>query len=843
MGWLSRCLHGEANLGYSFSKSLGGGTISLFGFILASPFNLMSFFFEPKDMPKFFTILYLCKLSTAGVTCLCYIRNRFPALGMHGVLFAAAYALMLSNFSSGSNVMWLDGVYMLPLVLLGVYRLVQSRARALLFVSVALMTIFNWYSSYISCLTSVLFFFIEIFLQKKKPKQFLYLGFDYAVTMILALLASMVLFYPVIKYMSNSSAISGSGSTMGTLTAFSEFSMSPLDYIGTYYFANTMYSPWGNMPISGIVLLFSASLLFIDTISLRVKLLFVACLLFSYISCAWTPFATVWTGLVRADSFMPRYSYSINFILILFSCFALNGHLAKRRSLRYYLIHFGISSIIIALLFVICSKFGVINIGIQLFFQVSAIVIFGILSAILLINSQYYRHITRGSSLCVNHILPSLFCCILLGLLFVVEQSYEIKKNGMEDLTGPRISVSNYSNYIDNLSQQQASWQDGSFFRTEKYTFSSVSDSYISLPSGDNLASGLHSLSHYSSATQQPVNTLLGNLGYCLTPGTRAITYYNSPMLLTDTIFGIRYVYGQAVPPFGLEQIGDSGLPLETKASVYRNSDAFSIGFSVPKDIADTSWESNPFKNQNSWASSLLGAEIEPYRMLDVAVIDSVQCQIDHSSIPKSVVLTNEDAVHSFLIKVTEDGPVYIFPKSSEYSAVFINGVFKQTTGNWEFDTNAIQLGDYEKDDVIEVSVIPLSGNLDASVEIFSSQLDKSVYSSFVDVFQNRQLKVDKFSDGYIAGHISVGQDCRLMLTIPIEDGWTIKINGRDVEAAGVDGLMCVPLVVGDNEVELKYCIPGLRTGFVLCLVGIFGFAAFNLFMNRGVRRKDHYES
>lgn len=45
--WLKRVVNGEANIAYSFGKSLGDNTIGLWSFYLSSPFNLLLFFFIP----------------------------------------------------------------------------------------------------------------------------------------------------------------------------------------------------------------------------------------------------------------------------------------------------------------------------------------------------------------------------------------------------------------------------------------------------------------------------------------------------------------------------------------------------------------------------------------------------------------------------------------------------------------------------------------------------------------------------------------------------------------------------------------------------------------------------
>ena len=47
--YLQNVLRGEANLGYTFTKSLGGNSIALYAYYLASPINLLLPLFQKED--------------------------------------------------------------------------------------------------------------------------------------------------------------------------------------------------------------------------------------------------------------------------------------------------------------------------------------------------------------------------------------------------------------------------------------------------------------------------------------------------------------------------------------------------------------------------------------------------------------------------------------------------------------------------------------------------------------------------------------------------------------------------------------------------------------------------
>ena len=158
-------LAGRNDIGYTFSKELGGTNIGTFSYYLASPFNFLVIFFPKTELHVFFDFLISIKLGTAAVTCAFFFRHRFSEKlqPKYIVLLSVAYAFMQYNITQCSNIMWLDGVYMLPLILLGVYKLLAINNLRFLSITVGLAIIFNWYSAGVDCLFAIIWLFFEMF--------------------------------------------------------------------------------------------------------------------------------------------------------------------------------------------------------------------------------------------------------------------------------------------------------------------------------------------------------------------------------------------------------------------------------------------------------------------------------------------------------------------------------------------------------------------------------------------------------------------------------------------------------------------------------------------------------
>ena len=127
------------------------------------------------------------------------------------VILSVSYGLCQYSIAQSCNLMWLDGVYMLPLILLGVYHMVCEKTAWKLAVPVALSILFNWYTGGINCLFSGIWLFLELCLyatslpfSKKVLKSCLKSILYYIFSMFSGVLCSCILFLPTISAMRNS---------------------------------------------------------------------------------------------------------------------------------------------------------------------------------------------------------------------------------------------------------------------------------------------------------------------------------------------------------------------------------------------------------------------------------------------------------------------------------------------------------------------------------------------------------------------------------------------------------------------------------------------------------------
>lgn len=161
--YLGHLLRGDADVLYTFSKAIGGDMAGLFGYYLLSPLNLISVFFQPDEMPVFILVLTLLKIGFCGLTMHLYLQN----LGHSPFvcLFSTAYALMSYNIAYQQNIMWLDGVILLPLIVWGIDDISRNGKVLLYTLSLAAGLAANFYIGYMLCVFSVLYFLVHFLLK------------------------------------------------------------------------------------------------------------------------------------------------------------------------------------------------------------------------------------------------------------------------------------------------------------------------------------------------------------------------------------------------------------------------------------------------------------------------------------------------------------------------------------------------------------------------------------------------------------------------------------------------------------------------------------------------------
>lgn len=152
-------LRGEASIAYTFERALGGEFMGMFAYYLASPFSIIVALFPEGMITESLLVMILLKCGLCGLTFGIYIEHTRKRNPLATVMFSTMYALCAYAVVMQHNTMWTDNLIFLPMVLLGMERLIKYGRFRLYIVSLAWCVFSNFYIGYMMCIFAAIYFF------------------------------------------------------------------------------------------------------------------------------------------------------------------------------------------------------------------------------------------------------------------------------------------------------------------------------------------------------------------------------------------------------------------------------------------------------------------------------------------------------------------------------------------------------------------------------------------------------------------------------------------------------------------------------------------------------------
>jgi len=154
---------------FSMFGAMGGNFYGNFAYYLTSPLTWITVFFSLESLPDIIYIITLVKIGACGLTFSLYLAyvSKEKCYKLSILLLSCSYALMSYNIAYALNLMWLDGVMMLPLVLIGIERVLKEEKGYFLVFAVGFTLILNYYIAYMIAIFCV-FYTVAKLIELKK---------------------------------------------------------------------------------------------------------------------------------------------------------------------------------------------------------------------------------------------------------------------------------------------------------------------------------------------------------------------------------------------------------------------------------------------------------------------------------------------------------------------------------------------------------------------------------------------------------------------------------------------------------------------------------------------------
>lgn len=321
--WLNQVIKHQTidSLMYSFSLSFGGSTVGLLGYYLLSPFNILLIPFSTKWLPVGVQIVSMLKICCCGLTMYHYLSRRFQKECYGAVLFAGMYALMGYTVTQQSNIMWLDGVILLPVLLLNIYYLITGRKQLCYSLWIAAAIITDFYIAYMIILFSFVYFLAEWVMLKetRRWREFFKTALGLVGYTLLGIGLSSVVFLPVL-YEIFSIGRGGAGGVAESLSALfrikKDVFMLPLKCLIGAYDKQQLINGLPNIYVSLCCAPFLAVFFLDRRNSKQERMCYAVAFLLLLFSFASIGLNQIWHGFTYTSGSNYRYSFCMSFLMI-----------------------------------------------------------------------------------------------------------------------------------------------------------------------------------------------------------------------------------------------------------------------------------------------------------------------------------------------------------------------------------------------------------------------------------------------------------------------------------------------------------------------------------------------
>lgn len=798
---LRNILHGSDSLFYTFTSGLGLNFYALISYYLGSFFSPFVYFFSLKSMPDAIYLFTLLKVACMGLTSFYSLRQLYPkVLKPFTVILSSSYALMSFAISQIEINMWLDVFILLPLIILGLNRLLNQKKFILYYLTLTILFIQNYYFGYMVAIFLVLYFLVQISKEnhwKIRGRQFV----DFTVVSILAGLSSCVMLLPT--YLD----LSTHGEKFSTFTEWFTENSWFLDLFAKNFVGAYDTTKFGSIPMIyvGIFPLILAIIFFtIKSIKWQTRLAYGIVLLLIIASFYLEPLDLMWQGMHSPNMFLHRYSWAFSLIVILLAAETLSR--LKELTVKHYLI--GIVPLGLGFLTTVLLK------NHYQFLEAPQIIItFSFLAAYTIILISYAK----------QYLTFNLF--ISFTLLFTVFETslntyYQITALNSEWVFPSRQSYELNLTDTEKLIQKSQKLNT-TFYRTEEL---------LPQTGNDSMKYNYHGISQFSSIRNTTSSSTLDRLGFKST-GTNLNLRYQNNTLLMDSLFAVKYNLSETdVNKFGFRYLDNSG-----NTSLYENQYASQLAILTNGLYKDIDFSVNTLDNQTNWMNNLTG--------LSEKYFTRVASQLSGGAnlLNGRVTTSNDGQLNShadYNLTVAPNTQLYISVPNITFSnensqkvQITVNGKTAEYTTDNAY--TFFDLGYFEDSQTLHVTLsFPENNQVSFNQPNFYA-LDTTSYQKAMEIINRQKVKVTTNKNTVTATY-KADKASSLLFTIPYDKGWTATQNGQKITLSKAqDGFMKVDVKSGKGKVVLTYLPTGFKEGTMLSSVGLLLFICYNIARKR----------
>ena len=821
-------ISGSENLIYSWTSGLGSCFLGNYFNYLSSPLGFLIIFFGHKGITEAIATMILIKAALSASTFTYYIKRSLHSQNYVTVSFGVMYSFCGYMLAYYWNVMWLDAMVLLPIVLLGIERIIDNGKMKTFIISLALTMFSNYYMSYMLCIFSVIYFIyyffsnysiVDIVDRKTKNRKritnnrFLRSGVIFTIAAITAAGLMACVLLPVYEVLKSSSATSNIFPT--------EFK----SYFSFYdFFANHLANLTTTIRSSGdhvlpnvycgiFTLILAPLYFFTKSISKKEKFATLALLTVLLLSFNVNYLNYIWHGFHWPNDLPYRQSFIYSFVLLVIAYKTFIR--AKEFNTRH---------------------FAAVGTGLVLF--------------VMLIQEMTSKNVT-ASSVTLSIILIVLYVCIIaifldkkfrtasvaaLLVICVCSEAVMCDSNTMSISVNKESYVSGYDEFRD-VKEKLDTIEDGDFYRMELTDLRTRMD-----PSWLNY----NGVSVFSSMASEKVSKLqhkLGMMGNTINSFT-----YNPQTPVYNMMFSLKYIVNNTSPDLLASSPNYKSVYSQSYYTAYKNNYYLPIAYLVDSNVANwaneeyiENWERNtladPFALQGDYFNLATGGLGSPFHRLFPAYIDYSNIAPFTESITETAFSfyktnTSYDGAAIFTLIPEIDSNIYIYFDVTDSNARSITVTSSLGTMAHSVDQSCIlDIGYHHANETITVN-LPLEAS-SGTIKFLAYSLDEETLENGYELLKQQQILIEEFNETSIKGRFTATEDSLVYTSIPYDEAWKVYIDGEKVAPENIvaigDAFIGVLVERGNHDIEFRYELSTLYAGLLVSVMTVLAITAYYL--------------
>lgn len=799
----------HGSLAYSWTSGLGSCFLGNYFNYLSSPIGAIVVFFGHKHVPEAIAAMILIKVALASATFTYYINRSLKSRTVMGVGFGMLYAFCAYVLAYYWNVMWLDAVVLLPIILLGIEKIIDSGKIRTYSIALALSMFSNYYMSFMLCMFSVCYFFYYLIIKTQKgeiispeyayahPKglvhkfknsRFWHSCFLFGIGSLLAggLIAFALL--PTYKVLQNCSATSGNfPEDVKTYFTFFDFFANHIGSLTTTI-RSSGDDVLPNVYCGVITLILAPLYFFTKSISKKEKFVTLGLLMMFFASFNINYLNFIWHGLHFPNDLPYRFSFMYSFILLVMA------YKAFLRLNEFTSRQIGATGLaLVAFIFIVQDIQSKNVTSSSVILSLALIVIYVLMLTML--KDKKYSVYAVSFLLCVCFCSEAIICDTASMPNSVTRESYE----------GDYDEFRVVKDHLDTIEQEE-------FYRMELTNLRTRMD---------NSWFGYNGVSVFSSMAYESLSALEDKLGLM---SNKINSYtYNPQTPVYNMMHALKYIVNNDTVDVLNEKyykkITENG-----KFTAYQNKYYLPLGFCVDNDIGNWEYDNqNPFFVQADFFRRATGINDELFKKLPISYVNysntepfTESLDLNKFKFTKTDKSENAEASASFFYKPEKDGNVYIFfdVEGGNSKNVTINSELG-TVSRGASHSCLLDTGFHKAGETVTVN-IPFEKE-SGYVTIYAYTMNEAVFEKGYNKLSKNTMQITKFDDTAIDAKFTANNNCVLYTSIPYDTGWKITIDGKEVSKKSMialgDGLTAIKVKKGNHEINFTYHVPGMSTG------------------------------